>query len=135
MYNTHVQTHYCYTINESTVLLINTSNHPTVPLTYLGQIPFPCHRPRQRHVEAAIDFIQHFGFGDVLADGTQRFSKQGNSTLSLFNCHTFPQLRGYTIIQTPDTWYRWQHASYIQQHKLLPPQMHWHFFQGYGSKG
>ena len=29
-------THYCYTIyfNESTVLLTNTTNQPTVPLTY-----------------------------------------------------------------------------------------------------
>ena len=31
-----IQTHYCYTIyfNESTVLLTNTTNQPTVPLTY-----------------------------------------------------------------------------------------------------
>ena len=47
-------TQYCYTIyfNEFTVLLTSTTNQPTVPLT--------CHRPHQGHVEAAIDFRQHF---------------------------------------------------------------------------
>ena len=41
-----------------------------------------CHRPHQGYVETAIDFRQHFGFGDGLADGKQRSDPEKN-TLSL----------------------------------------------------
>ena len=69
-YTCIIPTHYYYTVyfNESTVLLTNTTNQPTVPLTYPWTASLPmmalAHRPHQGHVEATIDFVQHFGSGD-----------------------------------------------------------------------
>ena len=73
--------------------LQTTYSSTNLPLDSFPSHDGPCHRPHQGHVEAAIDFRQHFVFGDGLADGKQRSeSGKKHSEPPSPNCHTFPLL-------------------------------------------